>query len=76
MKESCTLRSEADALVFGNITDLKSLTSETTATVSNGLAANTAYDVWFVAQDDARDYGLSPKPNLQSEPVSVNVTTL
>ena len=76
VKESCTLRSEADALVFGNITDLKSLTSETTATVSNGLAANTAYDVWFVAQDDARDYGLSPKPNLQSEPVSVNVTTL
>jgi hypothetical protein len=39
------------------------------------LAATTAYDVYFVAEDGAKDYSLAPKPNLQATPVKLNVTT-
>jgi hypothetical protein len=63
------------AVVAGNITSLKSLTAETTAVVDYGVAASTAYDVWFVAEDDARDYNLNAKPNLQAAPSKLDVTT-
>lgn len=65
----------ASSVVAGNITSLKSLTAETTAVVDYGVAASTAYDVWFVAEDDARDYNLNAKPNLQAAPSKLDVTT-
>ena len=70
---------EAAALVpsyakAGNITDQMLVTRETVAAVA-GLDASTAYDVWFVAQDDAKDYALRAKPNLQATATKVSVTT-
>ena len=72
VKEGTGLRS--DAVKAGNVTSLRSLTQETTASVG-GLSASTAYDVWFVAEDDAKDLQLSPKPNLQVSPVKVDFST-
>ena len=72
VKEAAALRD--DAVKAGTITSLRSLTQETVVEVS-GLTASTAYDVWFVAEDDAKDHSLAPKPNLQATPVSVDVTT-
>lgn len=79
VKEAKELRTAdlmvSSAVVAGNITSLKSLTAETTALVDSGVAAGTAYDVWFVAEDDARDYALNAKPNLQAAPSKLDVTT-
>lgn len=72
VKEAAALRE--DAVKAGTITSLRSLTQETVVEVS-GLTASTAYDVWFVAEDDAKDHSLAPRPNLQATPVSVDVTT-
>jgi hypothetical protein len=74
VKEAGVLR--ADALAVGTISDIKSLTRETSLSVTTGLAATTVYDVWLVAEDDAKDYDLEAKPNLQLAPVRLNVTTL
>ena len=79
MKEALELRTAdlmvSSAVVAGNITSRESLTAETTATVDAGVAAGAAYDVWFVAEDDAKDYALNAKPNLQAEPSKLDVTT-
>ena len=79
MKEALELRTAdlmvSSAVVAGNITSLKSLTSETVATVDSNVAAGAAYDVWFVAEDDARDYALNAKPNLQATPYKLDITT-
>ena len=72
VKEGTSLR--GDAVKAGNVTSLRSLTQETTASVG-GLTASTAYDVWFVAEDDAKDLQLAPKPNLQVSPVKVDFST-
>ena len=79
VKEALELRT-ADLMVSGfviagNITSLKSLTAETTATVDYGLNGDTAYDVWFVAEDDAKDRALNAKPNLQAVPSKLDITT-
>ena len=79
VKEALELRTAdlmvSSAVVAGNITSRESLTAETTATVDAGVAAGAAYDVWFVAEDDAKDYALNAKPNLQAEPSKLDVTT-
>ena len=79
VKEALELRTAdlmvSSAVVAGNITSLKSLTSETVATVDSIVAAGAAYDVWFVAEDDARDYALNAKPNLQATPYKLDITT-
>ena len=79
VKEALELRTAdlmvSSAVVAGNITSLKSLTSETVATVDSIVAAGAAYDVWFVAEDDARDYALNAKPNLQATPYQLDITT-
>ena len=73
MKEAAALRD--DAVKAGTITSLRSLTQETVVEVS-GLTASTAYDVWFVAEDDAKDHSLARnRTSLQATPVSVDVTT-
>ncbi|MCH7228978.1 hypothetical protein, partial [Haloferula sp. A504] len=55
-------------LTSGSITLTAAETEHTTAI--SGLTDSTAYDVWFVAEDDE-----SPTPNLQASTVKVDITT-
>ncbi len=52
---------------------LSAADTEVTATII-GLSASTAYDVWFVAEDDVDN--ATPTPNLQASPTVVDITTL
>ena len=64
----------ADAVKWGVITDLYLLTRQASAVVS-GLSSATAYDVYLVAEDLAKDFNMYPDPNLQSSAFRIAMTT-
>ena len=72
VKAGSALRS--DAVAHGVITSLRGLTQETLA-YAYGLTSATDYDLYVVAEDMAKDLRLEAKPNLQTVPFGLNVST-
>jgi len=72
VKEGSILRS--DLIAHGAITSLRALTQEARKVVT-GLASSTSYDVYFVAEDTAKDLMLEPVPNLQAAPTLLDFNT-
>ena len=64
----------ADVLLSGTVRNPLGLTQETFATLS-GLNASSAYDVYLVAEDGAKNLKLEDVPNLQGTPTKLDLTT-
>mmetsp|Transcript_18574 Transcript_18574/g.60540 ORF Transcript_18574/g.60540 Transcript_18574/m.60540 type:complete len:2545 (+) Transcript_18574:110-7744(+) len=65
----------ADLIAAGSISDTYMLTREVSTEIS-GLSSSTAYDVYAIAEDLAKNFHLDSSPNLQNAPTLLDVTTM
>jgi len=78
-REVKTHHLRSDIVTYGSVTAPHSPSRDATRELQlevTGLATTTAYDIYIVAEDDAKSLALESLPNLQAAPTKLTYTTL